>query len=368
MIPNFKTYLKESVWGDIRKKSLGKEERTEDSLSYLNDMNVDDFVHFLWTAYPSTPQGKKTSVSEWDNSNIIGFPIIIDNSKPASIFLYDYKKRKKWIGINSSFMTDYPDIISIIEKEYKTTMEGRKVIKIYKDDPYENINNMDFIKLIDYLIANIDTSKHTLARTERISESVWGDLRKKSLGHESREEDVFGQELIKIKKMGLIDVTSPTHLGMKLLWTPCNFGSESYDKPGLWLDRDQIKELNEYLKKTEYSIATEFDWKCLIGTPGKYVKLNNKLYSLVFGTGEDKLYIPNFGYMSSLSYPLYTRKNTSPIYGTMLYSKPAHIFLRFKYSKSNVLTSLNTESDTIPEIEDEILKERFQVRLVKRVS
>ena len=31
MIPNFSTYLKESVWGDIRKKSLGQEERIEDA-------------------------------------------------------------------------------------------------------------------------------------------------------------------------------------------------------------------------------------------------------------------------------------------------------------------------------------------------
>ena len=31
MIPDFKTYVGESVWGSIRKKSLGQEERLEDS-------------------------------------------------------------------------------------------------------------------------------------------------------------------------------------------------------------------------------------------------------------------------------------------------------------------------------------------------
>lgn len=167
MIPSFKKYLKESVWMDIHKHSTGDVERKEDDLSYVNDMNSDDFVMFLMKAYPSTPEGDKTFVSEWDNSNIIGFPIIIDNGKPTSIYLYNYKKGEKWIGINSSFITDYPDIISIIEKEYKTTWEGRKVIKIYKDDRYENITNLDFIKLIDYLITNIDTSKHILARRKR---------------------------------------------------------------------------------------------------------------------------------------------------------------------------------------------------------
>lgn len=167
MIPSFKKYLKESVWMDIHKHSTGDVERKEDDLSYVNDMNVDDFIMFLRKAYPSTPEGNKTFISEWDNSNIIGFPIIIDNGIPTSIYLYNYKKGEKWIGINSSFMIDYHDITSIIEKEYNTTWESRKVIKIYLNNPNENITNLDFIKLIDYLIANIDTSKHILARRKR---------------------------------------------------------------------------------------------------------------------------------------------------------------------------------------------------------
>ena len=36
MIPNFKTYLIESVWGDLRKKSLGQEIREEDNIDDLD--------------------------------------------------------------------------------------------------------------------------------------------------------------------------------------------------------------------------------------------------------------------------------------------------------------------------------------------
>ena len=38
MIPDFNTYLKESVWGDIRKKSLGKEEREENHISNIKEL------------------------------------------------------------------------------------------------------------------------------------------------------------------------------------------------------------------------------------------------------------------------------------------------------------------------------------------
>ena len=60
MIPSFKKYLKESVWMDIHKHSTGDAERREDDLSYVNDMNYDDFVMFLMKAYSSTPEGYMT--------------------------------------------------------------------------------------------------------------------------------------------------------------------------------------------------------------------------------------------------------------------------------------------------------------------
>ena len=48
MIPNFRTYLKESVWGDIRKKSLGTEVRTEDD---VNSLDCAGFCEYLKTKY-----------------------------------------------------------------------------------------------------------------------------------------------------------------------------------------------------------------------------------------------------------------------------------------------------------------------------
>ena len=190
MIPDFKTYIGESVWADIHRRSNGTQERKEDDLSYINDMTVDDFIQFLMNEYPSTPEGKNTFISEWDKSNVIGFPIIIKDGSPISIFLYNCKKGKKWIGINSSFERDYPDIVSIIKKKYKILWESRISIKIYKDDPYENITYQDFIKLIDYLLNNI--THHTFARKKRkkrVDESVWADIHRRSNGFQDRKED-----------------------------------------------------------------------------------------------------------------------------------------------------------------------------------
>ena len=48
MIPKFKTYLNESVWGDIRKKSLGQEEREENSTNIKYFEPVDLGGSVLW--------------------------------------------------------------------------------------------------------------------------------------------------------------------------------------------------------------------------------------------------------------------------------------------------------------------------------
>ena len=48
MIPKFNTYLKESVWGEMRKKSLGQEVRRED---FVNTFTKDQFYEYLVDNY-----------------------------------------------------------------------------------------------------------------------------------------------------------------------------------------------------------------------------------------------------------------------------------------------------------------------------
>ena len=58
MIPDFKTYLKESVWNDIRKKSLGKEERVESSVNNLQTEELLDYLNDYYTE-TNTPKGSR---------------------------------------------------------------------------------------------------------------------------------------------------------------------------------------------------------------------------------------------------------------------------------------------------------------------
>ena len=44
MIPNFNTYIKESVWGDIRKQGLGTEVKAEDDVNILSQDNLFEYL------------------------------------------------------------------------------------------------------------------------------------------------------------------------------------------------------------------------------------------------------------------------------------------------------------------------------------
>ena len=192
-----------------------------------------------------------------------------------------------------------------------------------------------------------------------INESIWGDIRKKSLGQEAREENILESELLKMKKMEFIDMSSSMYSGKKILWAPCNFGSERFDEPGMWFDTNKMFELNELLAGTEYHMAIDWDWKHLITCTCTVETIKDKTYSLVLKRGSNKLYVPIFGYMSPPGIkPLFTRKTDNAIYGGVAHNMHAYFYLRRKDGVFNV------EDHYLPKDGTEM----HQVRLVKEIS
>ena len=193
----------------------------------------------------------------------------------------------------------------------------------------------------------------------KLSESVWGDIRKKSLGQEVRSENILEIELQKAKKMEFLDMSSDMYSRKKLLWCPCNFGAESFDQPGMWLDIHQMLELKQLLKGTGYHIADDWYWQHLVTCRCEVEKIKDKTYGLIFTQGPKKLYVPNFGYMSPPGLkPLFTRKTDSIILGGFAIGHPAYITLKLKESK------LDSDYYILPKDGTE----QFQVRLVKEIS
>lgn len=194
-----------------------------------------------------------------------------------------------------------------------------------------------------------------------IGESIWGDVQRRGMGVQVKKEDEYQYRSYfeKIKKMELIDMSDPMDSGTKYLWTPCNFGSESYDQPGLYLSYSELVELGEFLKHTDYKMATESEFKSLI-TKEFRLKKTNGCWDYVFkSANSDKyLHIPGFGYVSGVTGKIYKPTKTQFLfYGAMFGDICGYVSIRNVYDSWNLNYHYLDESSS---------SDKLQVRLVKK--
>lgn len=220
IFPLLSKNVNESVWGSIRKKSLGQETRIEDG---VNKMSKDRFFEYLVKNYEYVgPRPEKYSIKKdirSDYNTVIWIPIYQykDYSEPYYI-RFDYHIKGKTINDRSrdkidtensimlqyeSWMKPEPALIEKLAENEDFTIEeimeydeemDKSDIKYLSISPYpssgKEINQQFFIDIIDYILDEMDGNMTpVLKKKSSINESVWGSIRKKSLGLETRIED-----------------------------------------------------------------------------------------------------------------------------------------------------------------------------------
>ena len=155
MIPDFKTYLGESVWGDIRKKSLGQEVRIEED---VNRMEPDEFVDYLRKHYSLTDadsinkikyDGKFLEVPVFSYSPFITFLEIYYQDNELFLERVDYDKLK----------IDFPNFFIQLKKKYiiRIKNEGYHTEWIYlSPGDGSPISNSFFIDVLDTVIELVE--------------------------------------------------------------------------------------------------------------------------------------------------------------------------------------------------------------------
>ena len=237
--------VSESVWGDLRKKSLGQAKRGEDE---INHMGINDFKTYIENNYSFSDYGVAKLKSKSDITVLdydwLCVPVCYQKtaiSKPnddwnkdlAMCLVMNYVKDRKYISISEEAFI-YDDFLEKLKNMFKVEKKKRKLKKddarfafpeLIEDtqdpsDPYwakgkegvyykispkdgSKCTNEFFIKVLNYIITSglKKFNKHVITKKKKaVNESVWGDIRKKSLGQEERlEEDVNlfqGQEFI----------------------------------------------------------------------------------------------------------------------------------------------------------------------------
>ncbi len=156
MIPDFKTYIKESLWTDIQRRSAGETIREEDK--FINQMNSDEFFKYIYRVYWPLGNNDDYSIDRFIPGDQQDFTIIqipLENrgttKQPYILTIKINRDSDKivLIRISSQLMQQYPDISKHLGDEYI-------ISDTYEIKPVSGkITNYVCLDVIDKLLAMV---------------------------------------------------------------------------------------------------------------------------------------------------------------------------------------------------------------------
>ena len=167
MIPDFKTYIGESVWADIHRRSNGTQERKEDDVNF---MDFDTLAEHIKDTY--SEKGVWFSVVEGPTNSSRHIEIEIISGITLSFNEVDGKIYNILIQSGNKYV-DVPGL----KKIFNVNILGSSTFSVVEKD-WTKSNNT-FVKLIEFFLK------------KKTNESVWADMHRRSNGEQERKEDAI---------------------------------------------------------------------------------------------------------------------------------------------------------------------------------
>ena len=172
--------VNENLWADLQDRSSGEVIRKEDDINILNGPGMLEYIfnHYVIQDNFSQPQYYK-------DANVLTVPIlkVKENGYRTSVNIINYAYDKDSIYIRETL---YNDVLIKIKKEFNISNFWNGVYTI------KNADNSLFIKLIDFIIDNVDPMSKTvfaLLHKRKMNENLWADLQDRGSGEVVRKED-----------------------------------------------------------------------------------------------------------------------------------------------------------------------------------
>ena len=162
MIPDFKTYIKESIWSDIQDRSSGETIRKEDDINNLDMLGLLDYIQKKY-------EFKDKKIITLSSS--IGIPLFSYESNITYLTISYTFSQDRIYDVYSRFIYDSPlkdSISSILKQKYSVKIskensiskyDGRRFAFISTKPKKGDIDNRFVIDMIDTYIDIIDTLK-----------------------------------------------------------------------------------------------------------------------------------------------------------------------------------------------------------------
>lgn len=147
MIPDFKTFISESIWSDMQHRSAGDKIRKEDDVNLLD---IDGLCDYLNKHYKrTTPFAFITNIG-----GILSVPIIRDTAN--NCVMYNYKLEIKSVSIVYEIVNQVDGLLNLLYDNFSI----KEITGLYWLSPKDGseITNKFFIDVIDFLLENIPNS------------------------------------------------------------------------------------------------------------------------------------------------------------------------------------------------------------------
>lgn len=151
--------LSESVWGDLRKKSLGREKRIEEDIDRLS---YDDFVKYIKGTYECTDNYdiRTTPSISSPSLMLIEIPIYEDIAGSIPMVTINYQTKS---GLYSSFDNEQPTCVAISKQIFYQYPELENLLKEYNIEKPEKrayiidtkgkLKNSDCVNILDIVLS-----------------------------------------------------------------------------------------------------------------------------------------------------------------------------------------------------------------------
>ena len=187
MIPDFKTYITESIWGKVLDRGAGETVRKEDDIDHLD---INELCEYLKTIYKT------------DSDNDISVIEIEDNMYLAIRLYEDEDGYYRYSYYDGDYINTQLDVIETLncffefERKFSiihTTNDDFVVdcIDIYpKDKVRIPVTNKFFIEVLDFILDRINAPlEQKIEKISNIKESIWGKILDRGAGETVRKED-----------------------------------------------------------------------------------------------------------------------------------------------------------------------------------
>ena len=188
-----KSSLMESFWGDVHKRSRGDVMRREDIIHYEDLKNekctLDILYQYLLQHYTVLGDDKIT----YDEDKGIEIPVKLEN-EPITVIPTDH---------DTVFSIEAPfNLREYIEKSkyVSQSWDEEQCIEVIISEENDDMCCSDVVIFLDELLSLIPTP--ALKKSEHpVRESFWGDVHKRSIGDEIRQEDELHTNDLKMMQL-----------------------------------------------------------------------------------------------------------------------------------------------------------------------